>query len=189
MSDSDHSSSEAAAPARSASSTPLYLLAALIGAVAIFALLLIFGSPDKPPALKPADIFQSPSAPAAVVAEPEPAIKEPTPVMSEVTKPEPEPRPIETKSQPVDNAIIPADHSGPPWTLNLMSLSNLNNKPEHLDEITALGYTPEVVEVNIDGRHWLRLRIKGFATIAAARKAGEQFIDNKEYRTLWVGGY
>jgi len=186
MSDSDRSSSEAA-PARSVSSTPLYLLAALIGAVAIFALLLMFGSPDKPTALKPADIFQ-PSAPAAVVAEPERASKKPAPV-SGVTKPEAEPRPIETKLQPVDNAIIPADHSGPPWTLNLMSLSNLNGKPEHLDEITALGYTPEVVEVNIDGRHWLRLRIKGFATIAAARKAGEQFIDNKEYRTLWVGGY
>ncbi|WP_240924002.1 SPOR domain-containing protein [Mariprofundus ferrooxydans] len=166
----------------------MYLLAALIGAVAIFALLLMFGSPDKPAAPKPADILQSPSAPAAVVTDPEPASKEPAPVSGD-TKPEAEPRPIETESQPVDHAIIPADHSGPPWALNLMSLSNLNDKPEHLDQITALGYTPEVIEVNIDGRHWLRLRIKGFATIAAARKAGEQFIDNKEYRTLWIGGY
>ena len=209
MFNSDHSSS-GTAPEKPASATPLYLLAVLIGAVAVFAFFLIFGSHSKKTGLvKPAAIVQPAIAPAAVVAEPEPVseepaaieaeveepapveaeVEEPAPVEVEVTAPEDEPLPIEPEPEPVDNAIIPADHNGPPWALNLMSLSDPDGSPEHVDQITALGYTPEVVEVNIDGQHWLRLRIKGFATITAARKAGQHFVANKDYRTLWIGGY
>jgi len=199
MSDSDYSPTEAA-PIKPSSSTPLYLLAALTVAAALLGLMLIYGSPDKSVTVKqPAISVQQPAiAPAAVVAEPEPIIEEPLPVEHKVleTVPvvpeasEPEPLPIATRPLPVvDHAVIPADHTGPPWALNLMSLSNPNGNSEHLDGIIALGYTPEMIEVNLDGRHWLRVRIKGFSTIAEARKAGQQFIGNNEYRTLWIGGY
>jgi len=188
MSDSDHSSS-GDAPAKSARSAPLYLVAAIIGAVAIFVFFLIFGSQSKPAAVKPAAIVQPAAMPAAAVAEPEPVIEEPAAIEPEVAEPAGEALPIEAEPQSVDSAIIPADHSGPPWALNLMSLANPDGTSGYLDEIIALGYTPEAVEVNIDGQHWLRVRIKGFPTITAARKAGRHFLGNKDYRTLWIGGY
>lgn len=90
---------------------------------------------------------------------------------------------------PTDHAIIPNDHSGPPWALNLMSLSKTDNMADAVRDISAMGFTPEVTGVLIDGRHWYRIRIKGFQTLTAARQAGQPFINNKEYHTLWIGGY
>lgn len=192
MSDSDSPSS--GGPGKAAAKHPggSRLLVAGIGIAAAIALFVILSgqhsNKQTPVLINPQPVISQTSetvdddAPTVVREKPQPIKLTAVAVAPEAESASPEPL-------TVDHAIIPADHSGPPWALNLMSLSNLNGKPEHLDEITALGYTPEVIEVNIDGRHWLRLRIKGFATIAAARKAGEKFIDNKEYRTLWVGGY
>ncbi|TLS67003.1 SPOR domain-containing protein [Mariprofundus erugo] len=175
-----------------------YLLAS---AIALAAFIILFASlggqhhSEKAPATKKA-VSQLPPVTArepeaAAIAAPEPAdsirpahetITEPSPPASE---------PVETAAEQssTDHAIIPADHSGPPWALNLMSLSSTNNMADTIKEVTAMGFTPEVAEVLIDDRHWFRIRIKGFATIRAAREAGKKFIDNKEYRTLWIGGY
>jgi len=170
----------------------LYLLAAAIGTVAIIALFFISGNHDvdkqQPLSIAHSPVAQQVNEPVAVVAEPEvmasePLLIEPEAAPAEAALVEPE------TVRPAANHIIPADHSGPPWALNLQSFSNPDSAPEHLEDIIALGFTPEVAEVMIDGRHWSRVRIKGFATVPAARKAGRHFVGNKEYRTLWIGGY
>jgi len=192
------SDSDAPAPEQpeSQNSVWLYLIAALVGTAAIIVLYFSFQGEQavKPAAMTPSPKVQHSNEPAR------PEMKAASlPTKEESSEPEhtaSEPVIDESKSaanvgspEPVDNAIIPADHKGPPWALNLISLSTPDHAMEHLAEIEASGFKPEVVEVLIDGRHWFRVRIKGFATITAAKKMGEGFAGNREYRTLWVGGY
>jgi len=173
-----------------------YLLAALVGTAAIIALYFFFRDEQtiKPVAITPPPKVQHSSELAKPVMKTaslpiEPEISEPVPAESEPVMVESKPEVDTSPPEPVDHAIIPADHSGPPWALNLISLSTRDHAMKHLAELAASGVNPEMVEVLIDGRHWYRIRIKGFTTIAAAKKAGERFVGNKEYRTLWVGGY
>ncbi|MDX8405211.1 MAG: SPOR domain-containing protein [Mariprofundus sp.] len=188
----------------------IYFITSGIGIVVLVALFFIFGTQDTrrqtPVVVKPQTVVSPVSKPVVLVPEPTAATKKAIPIEPKIVVAEPadvepeiatiepeavtdEPATIKAQPQHVDTAIIPADHAGPPWALNLMSLSIPDNAPEPLGEIIALGYTPEVVEVIIDGRHWFRLRIKGFATISEARRVGQRFIGNPEYRTLWIGGY
>lgn len=206
MSDSDAQSSGATPDKRPTNHRQYFLIAAAVGAVVIIALLFTLGgqhttTPPTPSLTSPALVAppisesESPTTTAQPSDEPQQAASESAsseaaavtsePLVTDSTTPAVKP----ADATPVDHAIIPADHSGPPWALNLISLSTPEHTPELISQIKALGFNPEVVEVNIDGRHWFRVRIKGFATISAARQAGQTFANDKKYPAPWIGGY
>jgi len=205
MSDSDTQPSGVNPDKRPANHRQLFFVAAAVGAVVIIALLFTPGgqhttTPPTPSPASPALVEPTTSASESPTTtqpsdEPQPAANEPA--SSEPATVTTEPlvtgsaaaavKP--TNAQSVDHAIIPADHSGPPWALNLISLSTPEHVPQLIRQIKALGFNPEMVEVIIDGRHWYRVRIKGFATISAARQAGQTFVNDEKFSAPWIGGY
>lgn len=204
MSDSDAQSSGVTPDKHPINHRQYFLVAAAVGAVVIIALL--FTLRGQHTTTPPAPSLTSPALVEPPISESESAITTPAPSeqqpeASEAASSEPEAVTAELPTSdtaptikpadvtPVDHGIIPADHSGPPWALNLISLSTPEHIPELIRQIKALGFNPEMVEVIIDGRHWFRVRIEGFATISAARQAGQTFVNDKTYPAPWIGGY
>jgi len=135
-----------------------------------------------PSATEPEDAT---TVPAAIEVAPLPS--EPTPVSQ--ADPAAESAPLTAMPDAADLTTTFTNPSGPPWALNVMSLASKENAQAVVRTLTALGFTPLISEVMINGKHLYRVRIKGFATRDEATKAGQTIVARTQYETPWTSGY
>ncbi|GAV19343.1 sporulation related domain protein [Mariprofundus micogutta] len=91
---------------------------------------------------------------------------------------------VVSKTQKPDN-----DSHGPPWALNVVSLTNKQYADEHLSELNAAGFAAELIEITINGNTWYRIRIPGFASVRDANKTAAEIAQKTPYKDSWAGGY
>ncbi|PIW51431.1 MAG: hypothetical protein COW18_01030 [Zetaproteobacteria bacterium CG12_big_fil_rev_8_21_14_0_65_54_13] len=134
------------------------------------------------PAMEPEDATTEPAANEAAPRPSEPAPASPADLTTE-------PAPLTAMPDAATQTTTFTNPAGPPWALNVMSLASLENAQAVVSTVTALGFTPEISEVVINGQRLYRVRIKGFATRDEATKAGQTIVSGTQYETPWTSGY
>jgi len=118
----------------------------------------------------------------------EPEIKEPRETTPE-SKPEPaveQPTAAVIVNSKLDSEAV--KRAGPPWALNLMSVTAKQYADRHLLKLKSAGYAVELLEVTIKGEDWYRIRIPGFASVREANLVAAEIAEKGVYLDSWVGG-
>jgi hypothetical protein len=72
------------------------------------------------------------------------------------------------------------------WTLNLGSYTDMEAARNAAHKLTAAGYAPVVIGVQVDGRPWYRVQLRGFSTAAEARAKAEDLSNSLGFKGAWL---
>jgi hypothetical protein len=72
------------------------------------------------------------------------------------------------------------------WALNLGSYTDMEAARNAAHKLTAAGYAPVVIGVQVDGRPWYRVQLRGFSTAAEARAKAEDLSNNLGFKGAWL---
>ncbi len=79
-----------------------------------------------------------------------------------------------------------ADGAEPVWALNLGSYAEAEIARGEARKLSVAGYAPVVMGVQIDGRTWYRLQLRGFSTAAEARAKADSLRDTLGFKGAWL---
>jgi hypothetical protein len=87
---------------------------------------------------------------------------------------------------PAPPPAVPASPGEAGWTVNVASYADNDAATRQLQQLRAAGYGASVQPVEIKGRTWYRVQLRGFATADAARAKAGELQTKLGYANLWV---
>ncbi|MCG8324034.1 MAG: FecR domain-containing protein [Thiotrichales bacterium] len=73
------------------------------------------------------------------------------------------------------------------WVLNLASYHRIEIAEGMQATLIDRGFPAGIIQVNLDGRDWHRLVIRGFSTVSDGRTMGQQLSEQFGFTSPWVG--